>query len=337
MYVDIGDRAHPFPLNVLHARDAEEGAVLTEELLGVFHRLHGTSWGPLLAHQLRMAVRSVMAVGGTLRDVYDLFANPEARPRLLAHLQDRDLRTFWLQEFPKIPALRHAAVTNKVAPLVLHPVLGPVLCTRLCALDADTLVAEQGILVVNLASGSPGDDVTTLLGTFLVQKILAAVFRQAKLPAEARVPHVLVVDEFQRFMHRAAGFDQILAESRKHRLSLVVANQYVEQLSDGVRAALFGNVGCLVAFRVGHRDARILTPEFAGAIPEDLMELERGQCLVRIGSDWTGIRTLPPPTAPLDDPSERILEATRQRVSGQPVAAIAVAPDAPEERDEFVQ
>lgn len=87
------------------------------------------------------------------------------------------------------------------------------------------------------------------------------------MPPEQRVRHVLVVDEFQRFMHRAAAFDQILAEARKYRLSLVVANQYVEQLADSVRAALFGNVGCLVGFRAGHRDARVLAPEFAGRTP----------------------------------------------------------------------
>ena len=82
-----------------------------------------------------------------------------------------------------------------------------------------------------LATGTSADDVTTLLGTFLVQKIIAAAFRQAAVPENLRNRHVLIVDEFQRFMHRAASFDQILAEARKYKLSLVVANQFVEQLA----------------------------------------------------------------------------------------------------------
>jgi len=300
-YVNVGDRHAPFPLNVLAAHDAMEGAMLAEELLGVLHDLHGSSWGPLLAHQLRMALRTVMAVGGTLRDVYDLFTDDVSRGRLLRRLADRDLRAFWTREFPSIPPIRRMAVTNKLAPIVFHPLLSPVLCAPTCALDATELIARRGILCVNLASGSAGEHVTTLLGTFLVQKILAAAFRQAALAPENRVPHVLIVDEFQRFMHRAAGFDRVLSEARKYRLALIVANQFVEQLSVDVRASLFGNVGGLVAFRVGPHDARLLAPEFTGALPEDLLDLNLGQALVRIGTDWTTVKTFPPPAMP-DDP-----------------------------------
>jgi hypothetical protein len=312
-YVDVGDRARPFPFNILSVRDEAEGAVLGEELLGVFHKLYGASWGPLLAHQLRMALRTVMAVGGTLRDVYRLFVDDDHRAQMVGRLRDQDLRAFWTREFPTIPAMRRSAVTNKLAPVVLHPVLGPMLCAQTCGLDFDGLLAQRGSLIVNLASGSPMDDVTTLLGTFLVHKIIAAAFRQTAVPFERRVPHVLVVDEFQRFMHEAARFDQILAEARKYRLALVVANQFAEQLSDQVRAALFGNVGCLAAFHVGHRDARVLTSEFTGATTADLMELERGECLVRIGTDWTQARTLAPPAPPEFDPTARILALTRAR------------------------
>jgi hypothetical protein len=317
LYVDVADRDHPLPLNILSVRDAGEANVLSEELLGMFHKLYGDSWGPLLAHQLRMALRTVMTVGGTLRDVYSLFVDNEQRTRLLARLLDPDLRTFWTKEFPTIPAIRRSAVTNKLAPIVLHPVLGPMLCARTCAVDFDRVIRDRGSLIVNLESGSPTDDGATLLGTFLVHKIMAAAFRQTAVPHERRTPHVLVVDEFQRFMHKSAGFDQLLAEARKYRLALVVANQFMEQLSDAVRSAIFGNVGCLAAFRVGHRDARVLVPEFSGAVPADLVELDRGQCLVRIGTDWTQTWTLPPPSPPQDDPTTRIVAFTRARCEGE--------------------
>ena len=326
LYVDVADREHPPPINVLHARDAAEGAVLTEELLAVFHRLHGASWGPQLAHQLRMALRAVMTVGGSLQDVYGMFTDAATRSRVIAGLHESAVRAFWINEFPSIPAIRRSAVTNKLAPVVLHPVLAPMLCTRHCVLDADELIGHRQILIANLASGSPGDDVTALLGTFLVQKILAAAFRQALVPREERTPHVLVVDEFQRFMHRAASFDQILAESRKYKLSLVVANQYVEQLEPAVRAALFGNVGCLASFRVGHRDAAVIAPEFTGASTDELMELELGKCLVRIGTDWSNLHALPPAQGRRNGPAARIIALNRERRDQlhEPVPPIAI-------------
>jgi hypothetical protein len=177
-------------------RDKAEGAMLAEELLGVFHKSYGTSWGPLLAHQLRIALRTVMTVGGTLRDVYGLFVDDERRAQIVTRLRDFDLRTFWTKEFPTIPAMRRSAVTNKLAPVVFHPILGQMLCAQGCAVDFDALLASRGSLIVNLSSGSPTDDAAALLGTFLVRKIMAAAFRQTAVPCEHRIPHVLVVDEF---------------------------------------------------------------------------------------------------------------------------------------------
>lgn len=337
LYLDVGDREKPFPLNVLFARDDTERAMLIDELLGVFRRLHGSSWGPLLAHQLRMALQAVMIAGGTLRDVYGLFVDDQTRARILARVHDPDLQAFWTEEFPTIPAFRRSAVTNKLTRVIFHPVLRPIICAPTCILNADRVIARRRIVIVNLAGGTPADDVTNLLGTFLVQKIFAAAFRQSALPSEQRVRHVLIVDEFQRFMHRAAGFDQILAEARKYKLSLVVANQFVEQLSPSVRAALFGNVGCLAAFRVGHRDARVLVPEFSGALPDDLLALELGQCLVRIGANWATVRTPPPPARPEDDPTPRIVAATHQQFPTQPPKETTTQPDPPEDESEFVQ
>ena len=197
IYLDVGDRQHPFPLNILSAANALEQAVLSEELLGVFHRLHGSSWGPLLAHQLRMALRAVMMSGGTLRDVYGMFTDANTRRRVIGRISDPGLRAFWTDEFPAIPASRRSAVTNKLAPVVFHPLLEPIICAPDCALNADAIIAERKIVIVNMATGSASDEVTTLLGTFLVQKMIGAAFRQAAVPSEHRVRHFLIVDEFQ--------------------------------------------------------------------------------------------------------------------------------------------
>lgn len=317
LFVDVANRKQPFPLNILHATTAVEQAVLTEELIGVFQNQYGSSWGPVLEHQLRMGLRAVMAAGGTLHHLNGMFNDGKTRSYIIQRVADRAVRDFWLHEFPAIPAIRRSAVTNKLSPILLHPYLSKIIAARQCALNADVIIRERKIVLVSLATGSAGSEVTEILGTFLTQKIMAGAYRQASLPPQHRVPHHLIVDEFQRFMGKAAGFDQILAEARKYKLSLIVANQFVEQLSDSVRAALFGNVGALLSFRVGHRDARTLEHEFIGCIRDDLLDLKIGECLARIGVEWTKLRC-PPPLPPLDDdPTERITTAMSQLVASR--------------------
>jgi hypothetical protein len=292
--LDVSDTANPFPLNVLSAATPIEAAMLTEELVELFRRMHGSAWGPVLEHQLRMGIRAASA-RGSLRDVYDLFTNPTQRSRTLARVTDKVAKSFWVNEFPAIPAIRRAAVVNKLAPIVFHPIMGPVIGAHECVLNADEVIANHRMVIVNLRTGSPADDVTNLLGTFIVQKVVAAAFRQGSLPEAERQQHVLLVDEFPRFLHRASSFDQIFSEARRYRLSLMVASQYVEQIDPATRAAIFGNAGALLAFRLGHRDSQLLSYEFTGSAVEDFTELGVGRCLARIGNDWSFIRTLPPP------------------------------------------
>ena len=121
LYLDVSDRQHPIPLNILSAESDMERAVLSEELLGVFRKLHGSAWGPMLAHQLRMALRAVMSVKGTLHDVYSLFVDDRVRLRIVQKLSDPVVRSFWSNEFHGISEVRRAAVKNKLSPLVMHP------------------------------------------------------------------------------------------------------------------------------------------------------------------------------------------------------------------------
>jgi predicted Fe-S protein YdhL (DUF1289 family) len=334
-FLDVSDTANPFPLNILSAETPVEKAMLAEELVEVFRHMYGSSWGPVLEHQLRMGLRAAMSAGGSLQDVYALFTNAAERARIIRRISDRAAKSFWLNEFPAIPAIRQSAVLNKLAPIVFHPILGPIIGAKDCVLNADEIIANERIVIVNLSTGSPADDVTGLLGTFLVQKIIAAAFRQGRMTEPQRVPHVLIVDEFQRFMHRASAFNQIVTEARKYRLSLIVANQYVEQLDAATRAALFGNIGALMAFHVGHRDAKLLADEFTGSTVEDLTELGVGRCLARIGNDWNLVHTLPPPQMVRNLPP---LPATGQQPQAVPENHETLKDEpATAENDDFVQ
>jgi hypothetical protein len=177
------------------------------------------------------------------------------------------------------------------------------------------VIRKRKILIVNLATGTRADYTTEILGTFVVNKLVAAAYRQGNIEDRAkRVRHFFFVDEFQNFMHRASGWDRSLSELRKFNLCLILVTQFVEQVKDDIRAAIFGNVGFLVSFRVGHRDSKILKDEFEGATSQSLLELERGECLVRVGTHAMAVRTELPPTLG-HDPAPQIIERMHKLIT----------------------
>jgi hypothetical protein len=176
-------------------------------------------------------------------------------------------------------------------------------------------IRNRKILIVNLATGTRADYTTEILGTFVVNKLVAAAYRQGAIEDRAkRVRHFFFVDEFQNFMHRASGWDRSLSELRKFNLCLILVTQFVEQVKEDIRAAIFGNVVFLVSFRVGHRDSRILKDEFEGATPQSLLELERGECLIRVGTHAMAVRTELPPAIG-HDPAQQIIERMHKLVT----------------------
>ena len=308
LYIDVADQRFPFPFNILNAGDANERNLLVDEVLGIFKNIYQRSWGDTLSHQLRMALNVALEIGGSFEDVYNLFTRPEVRQRIVRRIKNKELRQYWEETFPGSSYATRMSIENKLAPIVKHPFLGPILCSRQCAFNADDVIRKRKILIVNLATGTRADYTTEILGTFVVNKLVAAAYRQGNIEDRAqRVRHFFFVDEFQNFMHRASGWDRSLSELRKFNLCLILVTQFVEQVKDDIRAAIFGNVGFLVSFRVGHRDSRILKDEFAGATSQSLLELERGECLVRVGTQAMAVRTELPPTLG-HDPAPHIVE-----------------------------
>ena len=173
-----------------------------------------------------------------------------------------------------------------------------------------------------------------------MNKLVAAAYRQGNIEDRAqRVRHFFFVDEFQNFMHRASGWDRSLSELRKFNLCLILVTQFVEQVKEDIRAAIFGNVGFLVSFRVGHRDSKILKDEFEGATSRSLLELERGECLVRVCTHAMAVRTELPPTFG-HDPASQIIErmhtlVTKLRASEPKIYGVGkVVVDAVDELEE---
>ena len=206
---------------------------------------------------------------------------------------------------------------NKLSPFLLQTGIRNIICQRHAAVNFDQLLNEGKILLANLSTGLLTEKVAGTLGSFLVTKIVNAAFRRAALPEVKRRPWHLYIDEFQNFVNLSVGFERILAESRKQGLALVAANQYLGQVPQSVRQAIFGNVGTLIVFRLGVEDAYTVAKELGIFTAEDVLNLEVGQAITRIGTSQTAfnLHTFREPPPPPQDPTRRVIALARERYS----------------------
>jgi hypothetical protein len=314
---DASDTDFPFALNILDARDETERERIVAETIMALERYFPASWGPRLERILQYTIRTVLhaIAGATLADVERLLVDPEFRKATLQRTTDPRLLSFWTTQFPFFPKNATDPVLNKVSPFLLEQAVSRIICQRRSAVDFDQLLNQGKILLANLSTGLLTEKVAGTLGSFLVTKIVNAAFRRAALPPGQRRPWHLFVDEFQHFMNLSVGFERILTEARKQALTLTVANQHVGQLSQAVRQALFGNVGSLIVFRLGVEDAHTVAKELGVFTAQDILNLEVGQAIARVGGSGAAfnLATYKEPPAPFENPSRRIIALSRQR------------------------
>jgi hypothetical protein len=180
-------------------------------------------------------------------------------------------------------------IQNKVGAVLAAPAVRNMVGQATSTLKIAEAMDDRRIIIANLAKGRLGEAACNLLGSLLVTAVQLAAMRRTTIPEEARVDFVVVLDEMQNFTTDA--FAAMLAEARKYRLAITASNQYLSQISPAVRDAVFGNVGTLISFMVGHDDAEELAGEFAPYSPEKLTELSRGEVCARTVVD--GATTAP--------------------------------------------
>ncbi|MBV9864760.1 MAG: hypothetical protein JO316_05390 [Abitibacteriaceae bacterium] len=266
LYLDLSDTARPPALGLLEAGGEWEQRLLVSDLLAILHRLFAASWGDRLEHILRHALLTLLAAESsplgtplTLRDIRPLLASKKYRRKLLERVPDPDLQTFWHSEFPGYTASAFAPVYNKLGLLLSSPVVRNIVGGSRSKLRAGDLMKERGILLVNLAQSLIGEDNAHFLGALLVSKIQLAAMHGLRYDAGEREPFTLYVDEFQNFV--VSSFEKILSEAGKAGLTLVMANQFLEQLGEGLPTAIRSNTGTLVSFRVSAQSGRALEGE----------------------------------------------------------------------------
>ncbi|MBQ3293142.1 type IV secretion system DNA-binding domain-containing protein [Candidatus Saccharibacteria bacterium] len=322
VYFNPADTAFPVAFNPLEVSDPSRKPNICSEVIGVLKRMFGDSWGPRLEHILRYTLLALLdRPSATLLDISRMLTDKEFRKETLEYCRDVTVLQFWKHEFgqwnEKQVNESIAPVLNKVGAFTANPIIRNIIGQPKSSFDIRKIMDEGKILVVNLSKGLIGEDNASILGAFLVTKVQLAAMSRSDIPrVQDRRPFYLYVDEFQNFA--TDSFAVILSEARKYGLNLTVANQYVAQMTDSVRDAVFGNVGTTISFRVSAEDAPILDKQFEPIFDaSDLLQLNNRHFVISMIINGEKVpafsaTTLSIPATPQDNFSS-IIEYSRVR------------------------
>jgi hypothetical protein len=326
VYFNPADTAFPLGFNPLEVTNPSQKTNISSEVIGVLKRMFGDSWGPRLEYILRYTILALLdRPETTMLDITRMLTDKKFRKETLSYCTDTVVLQFWNVEFAswtdKFQAEAIAPVLNKVGAFTANPVIRNIIGQPKSTFNIRQIMDEGKILIVNLSKGLIGEDNAGILGAFLVTKIQLAAMSRSDIPdIKDRRPFYLYVDEFQNFA--TDSFATILSEARKYGLNLTVANQYISQMSDTVRDAVFGNVGTMISFRVSADDSPILAKQFEPQFePNDLLQMHNRNFIINMVINGEKAPAFSAKTLNLPDPQDdntgRIIENTRNNY-GQP-------------------
>jgi len=243
-------------------------------------------------------------------DAYRILTDPKFVNQLLPKVKDPIIRRYWTDQIAQTTDFHKSEVLDYIASkfgrFVTNKMIRNIIGQSKSSFDFRKVKDEGKILIINVSKGKIGEENSSFLGLVLIPKILAAAMSRAKTPEDQRRDFFLYVDEFQNFATQ--DFATILSEARKYRLNLVVANQFIGQMEEEVKNAIFGNVGTIIGFRVGVTDASYLQHEFSPVFNEtDLLNVERFSAYMK-----TNIKNDPVPPFYVDMTKDMKKEAAKR-------------------------
>lgn len=289
IYFNPADIEYPVAFNIVEHVEPHLRHLVASGLLGVFQKQWADSWGPRLEYILRNAILAVLEYpGSTLLAIIRMLSDKKFRKKVVDKIQDPVVKSFWTNEFAgyadKFASEAVSPIQNKVGQFLSSSLIRNIVGQVKSTIDMRKVMDEGKILVMNLSKGRIGEDNSSLLGSMMITKIQLAAMSRVDTPENERPDFYLYVDEFQNFA--TESFANILSEARKYRLNLVLAHQYIEQLNEKVKFAVFGNVGSMVLFRIGAADAEELQPEFSPTFTEeDLVNLPKYEFYIKLMID----------------------------------------------------
>jgi hypothetical protein len=319
------DLDNPISFNVLESMGDDKNHLIAGGLMNAFKKIWQDAFSGRMEYILNNTLLALLEYpGATLLGVNRMYSDKDYRKKVVDCITDPSVKSFWVDEYAKYSEKfameATASIQNKIGQFTSNPLIRNMVGQPKSSFDFRKAIDEKKIMIFNLSKGKMGPDNMRLVGGMIVTKIyLAAMSRADKSAAELKQmpPLYLYVDEFQNFANES--FAEILSESRKYNLALTVANQYIEQMTEEVRAAILGNVGSMVTFRIGAPDAGIMEKEFTPYFTqEDLVSLGFGQIYLKlmidgIGSKPFSAQTIPPiPEPEIDFVSDIISESRRQ-------------------------
>ncbi|MEA3322594.1 MAG: type IV secretion system DNA-binding domain-containing protein, partial [Patescibacteria group bacterium] len=270
VYFDPSDTERPFGLNMLEFSKPEEKTFVVNEIINIFDKLYDlkATGGPMFEQYMRNAMLLIMddeETGSTLMEIPKVLADEDFRRLKLSKCKNPIVKDFWLEEAEKAggeAALANMVpyITSKLTPFLSNDMMRPIISQQKSTLDFRNIMDSQKILLINLSKGKIGETNSHLLGMIIVGKLLMAALGRVDMPENERKDFYLYIDEFQNVTTDSIA--QILSEARKYRLALIIAHQFIGQLSEDISKAVFGNVGSLAAYRVGPEDAEFLEKQF---------------------------------------------------------------------------
>jgi len=323
VYINPADMEYPVAFNVLEKVQPRYRHLVASGLVGVFKKIWAESWGPRLEYLLRNAILALLDYPeSTLLGVNRMLVDNDYRKKVVAKVQDPVVKAFWVDEFSKynqaflVEAI--APIQNKVGQFLSTSLIRNIVGQVNSSINLRELMDQKKIVILNLSKGRIGEDASSLLGAMIITKIQLAAMSRVEIPEDERNDFYLYVDEFQNFA--TESFANILSEARKYRLCLTIAHQYIEQLGEVVKPAVFGNVGTIICFRVGAEDAEFLEKEFIPTfIIDDLVNLPKYNIYLKlmidgVASEPFSATTLPPITR-VTGSTEKVIRVSRERYS----------------------
>lgn len=322
VYFNPDDTESPIGFNIMENVGQEQRYFIASGLMVSFEKIWADVWSERMKYILNNTILALLEYpNSTILGVNRMLANKEYRKKIVDNVEDPAVKSYWINEFARYPERYReeavSAIQNKIGQFISNPLIRNIVGQIKSTFNIREIMDSEKILIMNLSKGRIGEDNTTLLGTMLITKLQIAAMSRVDTPESERKDFFLYVDEFQTFA--TLSFANILSEARKYRLALILAHQYITQMEEEVRDAVFGNAGTLVCFRIGAADAEFLESEFAPSfLPVDLVNLGKYTIAMKlmidgISSNAFSAQTLPQLPLPSESEREKIIRVSRER------------------------
>lgn len=319
------DMENPIAFNVMEDVGYDKRHLVVSGLMATFKKIWEDAWSARMEYILTNTLLALLEYpDATLLGVNRMYTDKAYRQKVVDNVKDPVVKDFWTKEFAnygdRYTQEATPAIQNKIGQFTGNPLIRNIIGQPKSSFDIRKMMDEKKILIINLSKGLVGETNMRLLGSMLTTRIFLSAMSRADLPAEelARLPNCyFYVDEFQNFANET--FAEILSEARKYKLNLIIAHQYIEQMEEEVRDAVFGNVGTTVVFRVGPFDAEVLETIFMPRFTkEDIVTLDKRQIYLSLMIDGVGSApfsavTIPPIEPPPVSFREDIIASSRKQ------------------------